>query len=242
MPLLESIHCEIHLLELEDLVSFIQECETITLSSQSPATKTSTLSAIVDCFLSGEKQVQYLDLDLQFSSMVTNNPNDVQRSSELLQIFWSRDIQTVDLIISLLDSSNVKKGGIIIVDSIGSLQSLLLQQGERRIDFVKSNHRAAVLLTLIEEFACRNSKALILANITRPRPRNGKNVRSWDIELSGGRMIKLKSNVVISATEIAKDPITKEPNIRLDVESVRKGFNQRFREGETFALSLKSFI
>lgn len=203
--------------------------------------KTSTLSIIVDGFLSREQQVQYVDLDLQYSSMITNSVDHHQIASETLQVFRSRNLQTVDLVISLLDSPQVKKGGIIVVDSINTLQ-ILLQEREHRIDFVKSNHEAAILITLIQEFACRYSKALVLANVIRPRPREGQDFRLWDMELSGGRVIKFKSDVILSVVRsFDKLESNKIAKVDVAVESVLERSKGTFKEGQSFTFSLSSF-
>ncbi len=202
--------------------------------------KTSTLSIIVDGFVSREQQVQYVDLDLQYSSMFTNSLDHRQLASETLQVFRSRDLQTVDLVISLLNSQ-VRKGGIIVVDSINTLQ-MLLQEREHRIDFVKSNHEAAILITLIQEFACRHSKALILANVIRSRPRKGQDFRLWDMELSGGRVIKFKSDVILSvARSIDKLQSDKIWKVDVAVESVLERNKGTFKEGQSFTFTLRSF-
>ena len=203
--------------------------------------KTSTLSIIVDGFLSREQQVQYVDLDLQYSSMITNSIVHHHFASETLQVFRSRDLQTVDLVISLLDSPQVRKGGIIVVDSINTLQ-MLLQEREHRIDFVKSNHEAAILITLVQEFACRYSKALILANVIRSRPREGQDFRLWDMELSGGRVIKFKSDVILSvARSFDKLQSDKIATVDVAVESVLERNKGIFKEGQSFTFSLSSF-
>ncbi|MDH2899604.1 MAG: hypothetical protein PXY39_01400 [archaeon] len=226
--------------QLEAFLSSIKECQTITFSSQNPMIKTLTLSIIVDEFLSSKQQVQYVDLDLQYSSMFTNSLDHRHLASETLQMFRSRDLQTVDLVISLLNSQ-VRKGGIIVVDSINTLQ-MLLHESEHRIDFVKSNHEAAILITLIQEFACRYSKALILANVMRSRPRKGQDFRLWDMELSGGRVIKFKSDVILSVSrsidKLQNDKIWK---VDVAVESVLERNKGAFKEGQSFTFTLRSF-
>jgi hypothetical protein len=227
--------------QLEDFLSFFQEFQTITFSSENPVIKTSTLSIIVEELLSRKKQVQYIDLDLQYSSMICNSLKFEHSTSEMLQVFRSGDFQTIDLILSLLNSSDVKNNGVIIVDSINTLQTLL-QEREHRTDFVKSNHEAAILITLIQEFAYRYSKALILANVIRPRPRKTQNSRTWDMELSGGRMIKLKSDVILSASSPSENLHTESRKIELQIESVAEKYKGAFREGQSFVFSLSSYV
>jgi hypothetical protein len=233
-------------MELRDFVSLLQEeGGTITLSSQSPIIKTLILSAIVQEFEKRGQQIQYLDLDLQYSSMLASIAESRERDylAGFLHIFRSRGVDTIDLVISLLDFPEVDRRGLVIVDSIGTMQSLLAQEGGNKIDYVKSNHETAILLTLIEEFARRNSKVLVIANVARPRPRIGVNNQRWDIELAGGRMIKLKSDVIISATESAKDEVTKVQKIVLRVESVdHERAKANSYEGKTFEFSPKPFI
>ncbi len=226
--------------DLKALVSSIEKCQTITLSSQLPIIKTSTLSMIVDEFLLMEKQVHYVDLDLQYSSMLCNGLENQQRVNQLLEVFRSSDKSTVDLVISLLNSSDSKTQGIIIIDSINTLQTLL-QEKEHKMDFVKSNHEAAVLITLIQEFASEYSKTLILANVTRPRPKEGQDSRLWDREISGGRMIRLKSDAILSASENSDDLHARGARIELKVESVAERCKANLTVGQSFSFLLNPF-
>jgi hypothetical protein len=229
------------MMELEDLLSSFQEYQTITFFSQNPIIKTSALSSIISGFLSREKQVHFADFDLQYSSLISNNSSHYEKlSNKLFQLFRSEGSQTVDLFVSLLNSSNVEKGGIIVLDSINTLQ-VMLQPRASRMDFVKSNHEAAILITLVQEFASRYSKTLILGNSVRPRPRERGGSKLWHTTLSGGRMITIKSDVVLSATQ-SLGGLGLNDKIVLIVESVADKHNGVFRKGQTFSFSVNSFI
>jgi hypothetical protein len=230
--------------QTEKFLTSLESCRTVTLSSQKAITKTSTLSFFVDELLIRQKQVHYVDLDLQYSSMISNEDGNRDHRSPLLQIFRSDNRHIIDLFVKVLDSAEVSKGGTIIVDSINMLQILLLRQNELPTNFVKSNHQAAVLITLLEEFAFRYSKTLILANLARPRPRNtpGTDSQTWDFELSGGRMIRLKSDLNLSAKESSEGELLRSPKIELKVETVTQKHPRIFEQGESFDFPLKSFL
>jgi hypothetical protein len=229
--------------QLDDILSSIDDetGETITISFSLPMLKTLALECIIECFLRKSKLVHYLDLDLQFSCLIENFSTRIIPSKNLLQIFRSNSLQVVDLILSLLNSQHPEKGGILVVDSIGTLQTLLTWHQRDRMDFVKSNHEAAILLTLMQEFATRNSKILLITNVMRPRPNKNSTKREWDMEISGGRMIRLKSNAIISATGIRKSPTTKDQSISFRVETVDDRLKEKFGLGKDFELFLKPF-
>ncbi|MGI0085777.1 MAG: hypothetical protein ACREBQ_11920, partial [Nitrososphaerales archaeon] len=156
--------------ELEYFLNSLSKCLTVTLSTQSAYLKTSVLFSIVNYLSSQDKRVDFLDLDLQFSSMLANLKTESALTSfEKMMTYCPKESEVFDSIISLLSQKDLGRGGAIIMDSINSLQDLL-RQADNDPDSAKANHRAAIILTIFQELARNNSKLLILSNIVRSRP------------------------------------------------------------------------
>ena len=221
--------------EISLFLESLKDCNTITLSSPLPFAKTQAIALIVNHFLSLESQVHYLDFDLQFSSLYLNQKSELNRN---LKLFMTTDSTISDLVVELI-SSESQTGGLVVLDGINSLQSLLREK-KYRTDSIKANHAASVLVTLLEQFASRLSKLLILTNLVRARPKSVEGWVSWGPELSGGRMIRLKSDAIVSVSNPSESQRSASSKLEVRIESISP---KRSSTGgkELFTLQVSSF-
>jgi hypothetical protein len=192
---------------LQNLLSLPQ---TVTLAIDEPRIKpflTQSLSAA--CIQSGH-QLHYVDFDLQFSSMLQNLSSkalDEMNDGGNLDVFQPREgeqaaLEVIDHVESL---QKVKQGGLVMLDSLNTLQNMLWKEQSPTAAQV-ANHKSAILITVLEQFAKFYSKTLLIVNITRSRPKTHADGREeqfsvvWEKEIVGGRMLRYKSNAVLFAT------------------------------------------
>ncbi|MHB1908111.1 MAG: hypothetical protein ACYCQJ_04460 [Nitrososphaerales archaeon] len=221
--------------EISLFLNALKDCKTVTLSSPIPYAKTQAISLIVNHFLSLEKQVHYLDFDLQFSSLYLNQESKLNRN---LKLFADSGAAISDSIVELI-SSDSEAGGLVVLDGINSLQSLLREKNYIT-DSIKANHGASVLVTLLEQFASRLSKLLILTNLVRARPKSVEGWVSWGPELSGGRMIRLKSDAIVSVSNPSESPRSASSTLEARIELISAKISSSL-EKELFTLQVASF-
>lgn len=222
--------------EVEYFLNSLSACLTITLSAQNPSLKTSALVLILKHICAQDKPVHFLDLDLQFSSTLANLPASYAlKSFAKLVTYCPKENEVFDSIISLLSKDALGRGGAIVMDSVNSLQDLLRLAGSET-DSAKANHKAAIILTLFQELARNSSKLLILSNIVRSRPHIHDGEVAWEKELVGGRMVKLKSDVVLSIAGGERERGNLLNNIRLKILSVSENCETDLREGQIIEL------
>lgn len=186
-----------------------------------------------------EREVHYIDLDLQYSTYAVNS--DRLHSSEpkkRLTVLRSVEGEVAKLFIKLLGLNAAEKGGLVILDSVNMLQTML-QKRDSTLDYLSANHKAAILITLSEQFAARYSKVLVLANVNRSRPREVKGSQVWESELTGGRMLRLKSDALISVHAAA--PNSQNGVLKVTVDALAKRYVGPLKEGSGFDLRLESF-
>lgn len=176
-----------------DLVSDIS-CKVVSLSYDDPRFKLDLAMSVVQEFSSMGKQVQYLDFDLQFSSMLKNLSVMAGDKFSGVEVFPQLD-KDISSIFLLFETS--KEGGVIVIDTINTFQNLLMM-GELR-DSAVANHRAAIVISLLEEVAEFFSKTLLIMNLTRARPRKINDVVQWERDIVGGRMTRFKSDLILYA-------------------------------------------
>ena len=93
----------------------------------------------------------------------------------------------------------------MILDSINTLQGMI-RNPESDPDSVVANHKAAILITILQQTARYYSKSLWITNITRARPKvldSGEVF--WEREPIGGRMMLFKSDVLLSMCEMTQN-------------------------------------
>jgi hypothetical protein len=217
--------------QLDLFLSSLQNGETVTLTSTAGYTKTLVLSEIAYRVSIQKKQIHYMDFDLQFSSMRCNE-STVQKEA-LMTVLRPSEGSLLATFATLLNSAPIEKGGLLILDSVNTLQNML-QEKKNRINYVKANHKAAVLITLAQQFAALHSKILITASVERPRPRGILGSEVWAAELSGGRMLRAKSEVLVSIEHQGQDKISKDLKLILRTKSVSNKSNAALKQGQSF--------
>ncbi len=190
--------------EMQRLLLGFTGPKTVTISSKDSFLKTTFVFLLVQEVLAKGIPVDYLDLDLQFSSLISNInlKSDYYGKLSLLQPSQESLEETI---IDLLSRTEVANGGIILLDSINTFQHLLRKKYGRD-DSTKSNHQAAIFVTLLQQFARRNSKIFFMTNISRSRPRSSDGRVKWGKEIVGGRMVKFKSDFILTLNEIEHVP------------------------------------
>jgi len=106
---------------------------------------------------------------------------------------------------AVIYSREMKRGGMIVLDSLNTLQSLLTAQSSNS-DSKVANQKSALVVTLLQQISRFYSRSLLITNITKARPNDAKESSSsfWEKVLVGGRMIKFKSDRILSAKKIVK--------------------------------------
>ncbi len=158
----------------------------------------------------------YVDFDLQFSSLLQNldsaSYEGLTKSGKLKVLQPSEDILDFAEGIS---GQEMQSGGALILDSLNSLQSLLTDEASNRGSKI-ANQKTALIVTVLQKMCRFYSKSLVIVNVTRSRPKNSNEESSsfWEKKLVGGRMIKFKSDVILSVKQILSAP----PEIEIKVQ------------------------
>ncbi|MHB8701547.1 MAG: P-loop NTPase family protein [Nitrososphaerales archaeon] len=186
--------------DYESFLGHLQEMEVVTLASDDPALKTEFLISLCNFCQGSERQVHFADLDLQFSSYLRNY-GAIRGTSCILDgrvIRITRpSYEDVELqVIGLVSDKNIRRGGLIILDSLNSLQNEI-KRGSSDSDSIRANHKASILITLVQQIARQYGKILLITNITRNRRITIGGEVSWDRALGGGRMITFKSDGIV---------------------------------------------
>lgn len=206
------------------------------ISAQSAVKKTQLLFSILEEILSKGKQVIYLDFDLQFSSTLSFKLGKGNfRPGDKLRTIIFGDTAVADMWASFISTQPEQKGGIIVLDSLNSLQELL-----RGRDSQRSNHEASVLLTLLQQYARDNSLVLFISAIIRSRPTGDPDTGSWGKEISGGRMIRFKSDAIISVEEGSVIASRDRERLQVTVDYGLPRGRTKVDQGEEFSIGLSS--
>ncbi len=218
------------------------ECLTITLSAQNPSLKTSMLYAIVKALCAEGKFVSYLDLDLQFSSMIANRKVSETMSQSLatLEVWRARDDRVFDSIVSFLSRREMRNGGVIIIDSVNTLQDLFKDSNSEQ-DSASANHKASITITLLQQLALHHARSLILSNIVRSRPLIREGEIAWEKVLSGGRMIESKSDIVLSLNELRSVGNEDSKTEGATIVSLADHCSPEFRKGQVIEFDVEPF-
>ncbi len=181
---------------------------TTTLAFDNPSIKPAVLHKLAKQFLANGEKITFLDFDLQFSSMLQNLcPQEYNLLNDAGRLTVLQPTDEILDFISTLATYDMKSGGIMVLDSLNSLQNLLtddqLTEGQK-----EANQKTALVITVLQNISRFFEKALLIVNITKQRPRyaNQENSQSWERTLVGGRMIRLKSNMIFSVTNDNFDP------------------------------------
>ena len=218
---------------LAELLPDISQCEVVSLAYNNPAIKPEMMLAIVKACIASDLAVDYVDFDLQFSSLLQNLPEP-----QFKEIFggslrvYQPSATVIDFVESMMSSEKPK--GFVIVDSLNTLQNLL--SVEPTATGPKSaNQRSAVLVSAMQLFARANSQTILILNLTKSRPKKDENSEIvWEREIVGGRMTRFKSDVILFANE------TRNPMNFIEV-SVDVIHSKSFRgnESDRYGISLQ---
>ncbi len=228
-------------MELDSFLSSLQQYGTVCISSGTAPLKTAALSAMVNKTLQEKKQVHYMDFDLQYTALLSNDQSFEEQTRQGLNVLRSGEHSTTDVFVKLLNFRELEQRGLVILDSVNTLQTLL-QEKDGPIDYLNANHKAAVLITLAQQFVDLHQKVLILASVIRSRPRGVQRSEIWEKELSGGRMLKFKSDALVSISYNTEDTSSKRNRLNLTVESVAERSSQTLKQGQCFLLDLRAFM
>ncbi len=189
------------------------DCEVVSLAYSDPRIKPKMMLALVKESLGSGHPVEYIDFDLQFSSLLQSLSDDQYNeiSDELLRVFQPGP-NVIDFVAPLFNSG--RKGGLIVIDSLNTAQNLLSQE-PTAADLKLANHRAAIFISALQQFARANSQTILLLNLTKLRPKRGKNSEIlWEKEIVGGRMTRFKSDVILFVSQ----SILHSESIRIEVK------------------------
>ncbi|MGI0090893.1 MAG: hypothetical protein ACREBS_04210 [Nitrososphaerales archaeon] len=202
----------------EALLQDILKTEIVTLACDDPKIKPEMMWGVVSGCIALGLQVYYIDYDLQFSSLVQNLPDEEFNKLKDLTILQPRDEALADSVITLA-SESMRTGGLIILDSINTIQNLLSIHPSSS-DLKVANHRSAILINAYQQLARFYSKSIIILNVTRSRPRpNQGNSISWERKVVGGRMTRFKSDAILFAREFPSHSESTTRGIRITAES-----------------------
>ena len=202
---------------LTNLVQNILESEIVSLAYNDPRIKVKTIQAIVFECLNSKQQVHYLDFDLQFSSMLQNlSKLEFERISKLDLNILQPSNNIEDPILTVQESN--RNGGLVVIDSLNTLQNLF-SVSLSLTDAKTANHRATVLVSLIQQLARFYSKSILILSLTKMRPKKSDVGVTWEREIVGGRMTRFKSDAVLFATEEFETE-SKNQRIKVEVDTV----------------------
>ena len=180
----------------------ISNLEVVSLIYDDPRIKIKMISDIVNQFLVAQEQILYADFDLQFSSLMQNMSEYdlLPLESTNLHVIATKD--PAEMFDSLVTLASI--GGLVVIDSLNTLQRLYLRLPTVS-DAKTANHRSAVLISAVQE-TCRSfKKSLLILNLTRSRPKGAGQGVTWEREIVGGRIIRFKSSLILSAREIREE-------------------------------------
>ncbi|HVB11982.1 MAG TPA: hypothetical protein VNE86_02530 [Nitrososphaerales archaeon] len=202
---------------MTNLVQNILESEIVSLAYNDPRIKVKTIQAIVFECLNSKQQVHYLDFDLQFSSMLQNlSKLEFERISKLDLNILQPSNNIEDPILTVQESN--RNGGLVVIDSLNTLQNLF-SVSLSLTDAKTANHRATVLVSLIQQLARFYSKSILILSLTKMRPKKSDVGVTWEREIVGGRMTRFKSDAVLFATEEFETE-SKNQRIKVEVDTV----------------------
>jgi hypothetical protein len=221
---------------ISDLADDLKKFGTVTVSADSAPVKTAFLWLLTLHFLEKAKSTFYFDCDLQFSSLLAQQKKPIPNNS-LLQLCAPDERRIIDNAIAFLSFTGEQEGGLVVLDTLNTLQNLL--RGNVSEDPTKANHETATMLTLFQQFAEKGNKLLLVANLTRSRPPSGDGASNWEKEITGGRMSRIKSDVIISVKALEQ---SSEPSISCDVEYVsERSAVPGFWEGKNYLFDASAF-
>ena len=219
------------------VLSLFKGFETLSISFESPRIKSDFLFSTVDEILSKGEQVYYLDSDLVFSCYLASRGKFYPKDN--FQLYSISKEDPLKAIISLLSSLDYSQGGAVVVDTINSLQ-MIFTEFEKRGSSSKANHEASILLTLLQQFSRNQSKTLILSSIAILHPRTNSKAE-WEKDVAGGRMIRRKSEAILSVTELNQLDSNERKLVQISVDAISAESATQIRQGESFNMQIPPY-
>lgn len=180
-------------------------------------------------FTDSLRHVFYIDYDLQFSSMLQNIDSVLYESmigTDKLTVFQPSD-DMLDFV-GAVASTRIQNGGVMVLDSLNTLQNLLDGISLSRASRI-ANQKTALIVSVLENICRFYSKSLIIVNLPKSRPKGTSEDSStfWEKTLVGGRMIRFKSDLILSAHKSKRDRFVIEIKVK-DSESHTAGVDSKF--------------
>jgi len=181
---------------------------TYTLAFDEPRIKPVVCLKLATELLELREDILYLDFDLQFSSILQNvgsSRYELIRSAGLLHVLQPSD-EILDFLESLAEYK-LQSGGVLVLDSLNSLQNFLtgesIGEGSK-----EANQKTALIVTVLQGISRTFKKSLFILNVTKQRPKQTiqDNPALWEKTLVGGRIIRFKSEEVISLKQDPRRP------------------------------------
>lgn len=210
-----------------ELLSDTSDCEVVSLAYNDPRIKPKMMLAFVEECLKLNYQIDYLDFDLQFSSLLQNMPESESKelSSAKVRVFQPGPNVT-DIVTSVADSHFGRS--FLVIDSLNTVQNLL-SRSPSPTDLKSANHRSAIFVSSMQQLARTNSQTILALNLTKSRPKKSNDSGViWERELVGGRMTRYKSDAILSAKEFS-DNENQSIRIRVQVNAV---YSSKFKGSE----------
>jgi hypothetical protein len=172
-----------------------------------PRIKPAICLKLVRELLAFQKNIIYIDFDLQFSSLLQNldHREFVQMSdSGKLSVVQPPD-DILDFVASMA-RYELQRGGVLILDSLNSLQNLLTDERTSK-GSKEANQKTALIVTVLQNISRYCAASLVIINVTKARLKSPNRDSSfWEKTLVGGRIIKFKSDAVLSIKNDSRDP------------------------------------
>jgi hypothetical protein len=219
---------------VEDLAQGLKQFGTVTVSADTPLVKTAFTFLLTKYILSEGLDVLYFDCDLQFSSLLAQQEK-FPAYRDRLKVVEPQEKEIVDSLAHFLSLPQENNGGgLVVIDTLNSLQNMLRQNLSG--DAMTANHDSATVLTLFQQFAEKGNKSLLIANLTRSRPPTVSTAMNWEREITGGRMSRMKSDVILSVKQMD------QKNLILCYVEYVKPRDAELWEGENFVLEVPALI
>jgi hypothetical protein len=204
----------------------INDVSVVTVYSADPIAKTMLLSNMVLEVLEKSWVVEYLDLDCQFSSFVSLRPAlvTVFSGKENFHLTRTDSKHLIQTIVSLLSVIPTEQNRLIIIDSFNSLQDML-RESSKKNEPMKGNHEASVIITLLQGLMDHVRGQLIISDIAVTKPKGDS--LDWEKDLSGGRILRTKSDLIIS---VSADTFSQPAKVKCIIQDsgANSGKSQRF--------------
>jgi len=174
---------------------------------------------LVKEFIALQKNVAYVDFDLQFSSLLQNlDRQEYVHMSDSGKLHVVQPPDDILDFVTVMAGYKLPRGGVVILDSLNSLQSLLTDERTNQ-GSKEANQKTALIVTVLQNISRFHNNSFLIINLTKARPKslNRDTSSFWEKTLVGGRMIKFKSDAILSLKNDSRD----SPLIKVAVQESR---------------------